>query len=403
MKFLRDLLDQVEPHFEKGGVLEKLYPAYEALDTFIYTPGSVNEGPTHVRDGIDLKRTMITVVVALLPCILMAMWNTGYQANLVLAKMDLSSAGGWRGAVIDALEIGYNPGSKLANFFHGALYFLPIFLVCNIVGGTWEALFSIVRKHEINEGFLVTGMLFPLTLPATIPLWQVAVGISFGVVIGKEVFGGTGKNFLNPALTARAFLYFAYPAQITGDAIWTAVDGFTAATPLGLVAADGMVALTETMTVTQAFLGTIPGSIGETSALACLIGAFILIASGMGSWRIMVSMVIGTVGTAALLQAIGSDTNPMFQMSPLWHLVLGGFAFGTVFMATDPVSACMTNTGRWFYGLLIGFMTILIRVINPAFPEGVMLAILFGNVFAPVIDHVVLQANIKRRMLRTAN
>ena len=403
MKFLRDLLDQVEPHFEKGGVLEKLYPAYEALDTFIYTPGSVNEGPTHVRDGIDLKRTMITVVVALLPCILMAMWNTGYQANLVLAKMDLSSAGGWRGAVIDALEIGYNPGSTLANFFHGSLYFLPIILVCNIVGGTWEALFSIVRKHEINEGFLVTGMLFPLTLPATIPLWQVAVGISFGVVIGKEVFGGTGKNFLNPALTARAFLYFAYPAQITGDAIWTAVDGFTAATPLGLVAADGMVALTETMTVTQAFLGTIPGSIGETSTLACLIGAFILIASGVGSWRIMVSMVIGTVGTAALLQAIGSDTNPMFQMSPLWHLVLGGFAFGTVFMATDPVSACMTNTGRWFYGLLIGFMTILIRVINPAFPEGVMLAILFGNVFAPVIDHVVLQANIKRRMLRTAN
>ena len=403
MKFLRDLLDEVEPHFEKGGVLEKLYPAYEALDTFIYTPGSVNEGPTHVRDGIDLKRTMITVVVALLPCILMAMWNTGYQINLVLAKMDLSSAGGWRGAVIDALEIGYDPGSMLANFFHGSLYFLPIFLVCNIVGGTWEALFSIVRKHEINEGFLVTGMLFPLTLPATIPLWQVAVGISFGVVIGKEVFGGTGKNFLNPALTARAFLYFAYPAQITGDAIWTAVDGFTAATPLGLVAADGMVALTETMTMTQAFLGTIPGSIGETSTLACLIGAFILIASGVGSWRIMVSMVIGTVGTAALLQAIGSDTNPMFQMSPLWHLVLGGFAFGTVFMATDPVSACMTNTGRWFYGLLIGFMTILIRVINPAFPEGVMLAILFGNVFAPVIDHVVLQANIKRRMLRTAN
>ena len=403
MKFLRDLLDEVEPHFEKGGVLEKLYPAYEALDTFIYTPGSVNEGPTHVRDGIDLKRTMITVVVALLPCILMAMWNTGYQINLVLAKMDLSSAGGWRGAVIDALEIGYDPGSMLANFFHGSLYFLPIFLVCNIVGGTWEALFSIVRKHEINEGFLVTGMLFPLTLPATIPLWQVAVGISFGVVIGKEVFGGTGKNFLNPALTARAFLYFAYPAQITGDAIWTAVDGFTAATPLGLVAADGMVALTETMTMTQAFLGTIPGSIGETSTLACLIGAFILIASGVGSWRIMVSMVIGTVGTAALLQAIGSDTNPMFQMSPLWHLVLGGFAFGAVFMATDPVSACMTNTGRWFYGLLIGFMTILIRVINPAFPEGVMLAILFGNVFAPVIDHVVLQANIKRRMLRTAN
>ncbi len=402
MKFLRDLLDQVEPHFQKGGALEKMYPAYEALDTFIYTPGQVNEGPTHVRDGIDLKRTMITVVVALIPCILMAMWNTGYQANLVLAKMGLESAGGWRGGIIDALEIGYNPSSVFANFFHGALYFLPVFLVCNIVGGTCEAIFSIVRKHEINEGFLVTGMLFPLTLPPTIPLWQVAVGIAFGVIIGKEVFGGTGKNFLNPALTARAFLYFAYPAEITGDAIWTAVDGFTAATPLGLVAADGMAAFAGTMTMTQAFIGAIPGSMGETSALACLIGAFILIASGVGSWRIMLSMVIGTVATAALLHAIGSDTNPMFQMNPLWHLVLGGFAFGTVYMATDPVSACMTNTGRWFYGLLIGFMTILIRVINPAFPEGVMLAILFGNVFAPVIDHVVIQANIKRRVLRTA-
>ena len=401
MKLLRDLLDQVEPHFEKGAPLEKLYPLYEGLDSFLYTPGRVNEGPTHVRDGIDLKRTMITVVVALIPCILMAMWNTGYQANLGLAKMGLTSADGWRGAIIDALEIGYNPGSFLGNFFHGALYFIPVFLVCNIVGGTWEALFSVVRKHDINEGFLVTGMLFPLTLPPTIPLWQVAVGISFGVVIGKEIFGGTGKNFLNPALTARAFLYFAYPAEITGDAIWTAVDGFTAATPLGLVAAEGMQALVGTTTFMQAFIGTMPGSMGETSTLACLIGAFILIASGVGSWRIMLSMVIGTVATAALLNVLGSDTNPMFQMDPLWHLVLGGFAFGTVYMATDPVSAAMTEKGRWIYGLLIGFMTILIRVINPAFPEGVMLAILFGNVFAPVIDYMVLQANIKRRLLRT--
>ena len=401
MKLLRDLLDQVEPHFEKGAPLEKLYPLYEGLDSFLYTPGQVNEGPTHVRDGIDLKRTMIIVVVALIPCILMAIWNTGYQANLGLAKMGLSSAGGWRGVIIDALEIGYNPGSFLNNFFHGALYFIPVYLVCSIVGGTWEALFSVVRKHDINEGFLVTGMLFPLTLPPTIPLWQVAVGISFGVVIGKEVFGGTGKNFLNPALTARAFLYFAYPAEITGDAIWTAVDGFTAATPLGLVAAEGMPALVGTTTLMQAFIGTMPGSMGETSALGCLIGAFILIVSGVGSWRIMLSVVIGTVATAALLNALGSDTNLMFQMNPLWHLVLGGFAFGTVYMATDPVSAAMTEKGRWIYGLLIGFMTILIRVINPAFPEGVMLAILFGNVFAPVIDYVVLQANIKRRLLRT--
>jgi len=402
MKLLRDLLDQVEPHFKEGGKLERLYPAYEAADTFLYTPGEVTHGPSHVRDGIDLKRMMITVVVALIPCIFMALWNTGYQVNLAMAKLGLDSAGGWRGVVIDILEIGYDPGSFLANIFHGALYFLPVYLVTMIVGGTLEAIFSIIRKHEINEGFLVTGLLFPLTLPPTIPLWQVALGIAFGVVIGKEVFGGTGKNFLNPALTARAFLYFAYPAEITGDAIWVAVDGFTYATPLGLVPADGILALTNSMTQLQAFLGTIPGSMGETSTLACLIGAFILIATGVGSWRIMLSMTLATIGGAALLNAIGSTSNPMFAVDPLWHLVLGGFAFGTVYMATDPVSASMTNTGKWFYGVLIGLMTILIRVVNPAFPEGVMLAILFGNVFAPVIDHFVMQANIKRRLLRTA-
>ena len=278
-----------------------------------------------------------------------------------------------------------------------------MFLVCNIVGGTWEAIFSIIRKHEINEGFLVTGMLFPLTLPPTIPLWQVAMGISFGVIIGKEVFGGTGKNFLNPALTARAFLYFAYPAEITGDAIWVAVDGYTRATPLGLVPADGIAAHIGSMSMMEAFLGTIPGSMGETSVLACLVGALILITTGIGSWRIMLSMTVGAVAMSALLHAVGSATNPMFSVSPVWHLLLGGFAFGAVFMATDPVSATMTETGKWFYGLLIGVMTILIRVVNPAFPEGVMLAILFGNVFAPVIDHFVVQANIRRRLVRTAN
>ncbi len=402
MKLLRNLLDQVEPHFKKGGKLERLYPAYEAADTFLYTPGEVTHGPSHVRDGIDLKRMMSTVVVALIPCIFMALWNTGYQVNLAMAKLGLSSAQGWRGVVIDILEIGYDPSSFFANIFHGALYFLPVYLVCMIVGGTLEAIFSIIRKHEINEGFLVTGLLFPLTLPPTIPLWQVALGIAFGVVIGKEVFGGTGKNFLNPALTARAFLYFAYPAEITGDAVWVAVDGFTYATPLGLVAADGMQVLTNSMGLMEAFLGSIPGSMGETSTLACLIGAFILIATGVGSWRIMLSMTIAALGSAALLHAIGSSTNPMFGMDPLWHLLLGGFAFGTVYMATDPVSAAMTNKGKWFYGALIGVMTTLIRVVNPAFPEGVMLAILFGNVFAPVIDHFVLQANIKRRLVRTA-
>jgi len=402
MKFLRNLLDQVEPHFEEGP-LKKLHPLYEALDTFLYTPGKVNEGPTHVRDGIDLKRMMTIVIVALIPCIFIAFWNTGYQANLAMSQIGLTAAGGWRGAIIDVLEIGYDPHSFFANIFHGALYFLPVYIVCMVVGVAWEVLFASVRGHEVNEGFFVTGMLIPLTLPPTIPLWQVALGVSFGVVIGKEVFGGTGRNFLNPALTARAFLYFAYPAEISGDAVWTAVDGFTRATPLGLVPVAGMQALTESVTWTQAFLGTIPGSMGETSALACLIGAFVLIVTGVGSWRIMLSVLVSTLAFGELLHVIGSNTNPMFGMSAMWHLVLGGFAFGTVFMATDPVSAAMTDTGKWFYGLLIGFMTVLIRVVNPAFPEGVMLAILFGNMFAPVIDHYVVQANIKRRALRTAS
>ena len=402
MKVLRDLLDQAEPLFHKGGRLEKFYALYEAADTFLYTPGRVTDGPTHVRDGIDLKRTMITVVVALVPCIFMAMWNTGYQVNLAMQQMGAATTGEWRGIIIDILGIGYNPHNPLANVFHGFLYFFPVFLVCNMVGGLWEGLFAMVRKHEINEGFLVTGMLFPLTLPPTIPLWQVAIGISFGVVIGKEVFGGTGKNFLNPALTGRAFLYFAYPVEITGDAVWVAVDSFTYATPLGAAAADGMAAVTGAVTWTQAFLGTIPGSMGETSTLACLIGAAILIATRVGSWQIIASMTAATVVCAELLHAIGSDTNPMFQMDAAWHLVLGGYAFGCVYMATDPVSATMTPTGRWVYGALIGFMTVLIRVINPAFPEGVMLAILFGNVFAPAIDYVAIQANIKRRLARTA-
>lgn len=400
MKALRNLLDQIEPFVRKGEPLEKLYPQYEALDTFLFTPGQVTKGPTHLRDSIDLKRTMVTVIAALVPCIFMAMWNTGYQANLAMQQIGATTTGEWRGVIIDILGIGYNPSSALANIFHGFLYFFPIFLITQLAGGLWEVLFATVRDHEVNEGFLVTGMLFPLTLPPMIPLWQVAIGISFGVVLGKEVFGGTGKNFLNPALTGRAFLYFAYPAEITGDAIWVAVDGFTAATPLGAVAADGMAAID--VTWTQAFIGALPGSLGETSALACLIGAAVLIGTGIGSWRIMLSMTLSTIIFAELLHIIGSDTNPMFQMNASWHLVLGSFAFGCVFMATDPVSAAMTETGRWFYGALIGFMTVLIRVINPAFPEGVMLAILFGNVFAPVIDHVVLQANVKRRLARTA-
>ena len=380
------------------------YPLYEALDTFLYTPGQVTSGPSHIRDGIDLKRMMSTVVVALLPCIVMAMWNTGYQANLAIAALGITpdAAANWRYGVINSLGVGYDSANLIANLLHGALYFIPAYLVTNIVGGTWEVIFSTIRKHEVNEGFLVTGFLFPLTLPPSIPLWQVAVGISFGVVIGKEVFGGTGRNFLNPALTARAFLYFAYPTAIVGDAVWTACDGFTGATPLGALAtadiAVGMGAISETFE--QAFLGTMQGSMGETSTLACLIGAFILIATRIGSWRIMAGVVFGAIVFSIFLTSVGSETNPMFAMPWYWHLSVGGFAFGTVFMATDPVSAAMTERGKWFYGALIGALTILIRVINPAYPEGIMLAILFGNVFAPVIDYVVVQCNIKRRLAR---
>ncbi len=409
MKPLRRVLDRLQPMFARGGKLEKLHPLFEATDTFFYTPGEVTSRASHVRDAMDLKRMMTTVVAALVPCILMAMWNTGYQSNLAMQDLGVTSAGGWRGALIEGLGLGYGPGDILACLVHGALYFIPVYLVTNIVGGFWEVLFASVRKHEVNEGFFVTGFLLPLTLPPTIPLWQVALGVSFGVVFGKEVFGGTGKNFLNPALTARAFLYFAYPGNISGDAVWTAVnvDGFSGATALGsLAAADvqtGMNAVTATVSWGQAFLGTIPGSMGETSTLACLFGAAVLIATGIGSWRIMAGVVAGAgVLSLFLWGIVGSDSNPVFAMPPWWHLVVGGFAFGTVFMATDPVSASMTETGKWIYGALIGVMTILIRVFNPGYAEGIMLAILFGNVFAPLIDYFVVQANIKRRLARNA-
>ena len=400
MKPVRDFLDRIHPHFGDGGKLARLYPIYEMVDTFLYTPGEVTRGPSHVRDGLDLKRMMTTVGVALGPCILMAVYNTGLQANRILALPGMDHPEGWRAFLMMALGFEFNPGSLASNMVHGALYFVPIFLVTNIVGGLCETIFSIIRRHEINEGFLVTGLLFPLTLPPTIPLWQVALGIAFGVVIGKEVFGGTGKNFLNPALTARAFLFFAYPAEISGDSVWTAVDGFSGATPLAIAAVDGLSGITSQITWIQAFIGTIPGSMGETSTLACLLGAGILVASGIGSWRIMFSMLLGGLSMSTLLCLIGSETNPMFSLTPHWHLVLGGFAFGMVFMVTDPVSAAMTQTGKWFFGFLVGVMAIVVRSLNPAFPEGVMLSILFGNIVAPLIDYYVVQATVRRRQMR---
>ncbi|MEZ6134939.1 MAG: NADH:ubiquinone reductase (Na(+)-transporting) subunit B [Pirellulaceae bacterium] len=433
MKFLRNTLDKLHPLFDKGGKLELLYPVYEAADTFLYTPGYVAKGVTHIRDSLDLKRMMTMVVVALIPCVLMAMWNTGYQAHLAMDRIvaaGLQPAFDWHHDVQTWLGLGHSSSSFIDNFIYGALHFLPIYIVCMAAGGTAELIFSTIRKHEVNEGFLVTGLLFPLTLPPDIPLWQVAIGIIFGVVIGKEIFGGTGRNFLNPALTARAFLYFNNAPDISGDKVWTAakiatetggVDGYSGATALGylgqlnLKQVDGyqnvMEAVqvlpatggTTSITWMQSFLGTIPGSMGETSTLACLIGAVILIATGIGSWRIMAGVCVGALAFSSVLYLVSnSATNPMFQVPPWWHLTLGGFAFGTVFMATDPVSASMTETGKWFYGGLIGAMTILIRAINPAFPEGIMLAILFGNVFAPLIDYFVVQANIKRRAVRYA-
>ncbi|MCA9127499.1 MAG: NADH:ubiquinone reductase (Na(+)-transporting) subunit B [Planctomycetales bacterium] len=431
MKFLRNTLDKLHPLFDKGGKLEKMYPLYEAADTFLFTPGHVAKGSTHIRDALDLKRMMTMVVIALIPCVFMAMWNTGYQANAAIQRMldaGLEPSFDWHESIHSLFKLGHNPGNFFDNLIYGATFFLPIYIVCMTAGGVCEVIFSTIRGHEVNEGFLVTGLLFPLTLPPDIPLWQVAVGIMFGVVIGKEIFGGTGRNFLNPALTARAFLYFAYAGQISGDKVWTAakyvkdgvVDGYSAATALGrlgqLTPQDvdklgGVMESVEQISTSagnqaiswpSAFLGTIPGSMGETSTLACLIGAAILIAAGIGSWRIMAGVCIGAVAFSSLLYAVGSETNPMFHVPPWWHLVLGGFAFGTVFMATDPVSASMTEAGKWFYGGLIGAMTILIRAINPAFPEGIMLAILFGNVFAPLIDYFVVQANIKRRAVRYA-
>jgi Na+-transporting NADH:ubiquinone oxidoreductase subunit B len=400
MKPLRAFLDKLEPLFTRGGRFEQFHALFEAVDTFFYSPPDLARGSPHVRDALDLKRVMITVVIAAMPAAIFGMWNTGFQANMAIQDLGLAGIEGWRGATLALFGAGYDPNSVFDCVFQGFLYFLPIYVVTMVVGLGWEVLFAGIRNHEVNEGFFVTGWLFALILPASIPLWQVAVGISFGVILGKEVFGGTGKNFLNPALLARAFLYFAYPAQISGDAVWTPVDGFTGATVLGIGALEGMQGIAEAgVTWMQAFVGMIQGSLGETSALACLIGAVILIYTRIASWRIIVSTVLGLV-IPTLIFGSADSSNPMLAMPWHWHLVVGGFAFGAVFMATDPVSAAQTNTGKWIFGLLIGFMTWLIRVINPAFPEGIMLAILFANVFAPVIDHFVVQANVKRRLKR---
>ncbi|WP_028489548.1 NADH:ubiquinone reductase (Na(+)-transporting) subunit B [Thiothrix lacustris] len=398
---LRRLLDKVEPKFTRGGKYHKYYGLFEMVDTLLYSPPNRTIGAPHVRDALDLKRVMGYVWLATFPVMFMACFNTGYQANLAMQGMGLEHAEGWRGVIMDM--IGYDPKSFFDNVFHGLLYFLPVYMTTFIVGGIAEVVFALVRGHEVNEGFFVTSILYSLILPPDIPLWMVGMGILFGVILGKEVFGGTGKNFINPALAGRAFLFFAYPAFMSGDSVWVAVDGYSGATTLATAATGGMQAVANSgLSWWDAFIGIEPGSLGETSALAIFIGGAFLLFTKIANWRIVSGVMFGMIMTAIMFNTIGSDTNPMFAMPWYWHLVTGGFAFGMMFMATDPVTAAHTDSGRWWYGVLIGVMVVLIRVVNPAFPEGMMLAILFANMFAPLMDYTVMKANIKRRLKRQA-
>ncbi len=395
---LKAYLEKIEPNFEPGGKYEKWYALYEAAATIFYTPGMVNKAGTHVRDSIDLKRIMIMVWIATFPAMFFGMYNIGLQAQDAIAG-GASLPDTWQAGLFTALGGDIANASGLGLFFYGACFWLPIYAVTFAVGGFWEVLFASVRKHEVNEGFFVTSVLFALTMPATVPLWQVALGITFGVVIAKEVFGGTGRNFLNPALAGRAFLYFAYPAAMSGDKVWVAADGYSGATTLGQAATTGY-DFSDTAAWWDHFFGFIQGSSGETSTLAIMLGGLFIIYMRIASWRIVAGVAVGVAFFATLLNMIGSDTNPMFAMPAHWHFVVGGLAFAMFFMATDPVSASFTNQGKWAYGIFIGFMTVLVRVLNPAFPEGVMLAILFANLWAPLFDYFVAQSNIKRRVAR---
>ncbi len=395
MKFLEKQLHKMEPNFVKGGKWEKWNPLFETLATFAFTPKLVTEKGSHIRDGVDLKRTMITVVLALVPCLIFGIYNTGHWGMVAEAgNRDLA--------------YGADMGAK---FLLGLKYVLPIVIVSYGVGLAVEFLFGMLRGHALHEGYLVSGMLIPLCMPADVPLWMVAVATIFAVVIGKEIFGGTGMNILNVALTARAFLFFAYPTSMSGDKVWMAgtessVDGFTGSTALGDLASfmsdkpvfENLASYTNNYSLSDSFLGMIPGSIGETSTLMCLLGAAILLITGVGSLRIMLSFFLGGLLMGAMLNLVGG--NDYLELSAVYHLVIGGFAFGAVFMATDPVTAAQTPWGKIWYGLFGGIVAILIRVLNPAYPEGVMLAILFMNVMAPIIDHYVVQMNVKRRLSR---
>ncbi|MBX2980243.1 MAG: NADH:ubiquinone reductase (Na(+)-transporting) subunit B [Flavobacteriales bacterium] len=386
MKALRNLVDSVKPTFSKGGKLEKLHWVFDGLETFLFTPGHATTSGAHIRDGIDLKRTMSLVITAMIPCLLFGMWNVGHQHYLAIGEFTALGDGFWE------------------KFLFGAIKVLPIVVVSYGVGLGIEFLFCSIKGHPIQEGFLVSGMLIPLVMPVGTPLWMVAIGTAFAVVIGKEVFGGTGMNILNVALTARAFLFFAYPTMLSGDKVWVStdgqavVDGFSGATSMGHAASGNMAGVVPMM---DSFWGFEAGSIGETSVVACLIGAAILLITGVGSWRIMLSVFLGGLAMAGIFNWVGPMVGNAYMQIPMLHqLMLGSFFFGLVFMATDPVTATQTNTGKWIYGFLIGLLAILIRVVNPAYPEGMMLAILFMNVMAPLIDHYVVQANINRRLKR---
>jgi Na+-transporting NADH:ubiquinone oxidoreductase subunit B len=391
MKALRRYLDIIKPRFEKGGKLHSLHSTFEAFETFLFVPNTVTKSGAHIRDAMDMKRLMSLVIIAMLPALLFGMFNVGLQHFWSLQP----ELGSWKDVLS---EKGWFP-----IFWYGFLQVLPIVIVSYVVGLGIEFAFAQYRKHEVNEGFLVSGMLIPLVLPPDIPLWMVAVATAFAVIIGKEVFGGTGMNLLNPALTARVFLFFAYPKQMSGDTVWVAnpPDAFTGPTPLALGAAnnlDGMPSLWDR------FFGFIPGSIGETSTFLILVGALILIFTGVGSWRIILSTFLGGILITLLFNAIAPmfPDNLYLTLSPLEQIAMGGFAFGAVFMATDPVTATQTNRGKYFYGFLIGVFAMIIRVTNPAYPEGIMLAILFMNVMAPLVDHYVIQSNIRKRLKRAA-
>ena len=379
MGFLRKKLDEIKRPFRKGEKFEKFAPAVNAFDTFLFVPNHTTKTGSHIRDAVDLKRTMVTVIIALLPALIYGIYNTGYQHFTQLGS-DFS--------FLDA-------------FIHGAWKIVPMIVVSYVVGLSIEFAFAVYRGHEVNEGYLVTGLLIPMIMPVDIPLWMVAVSVAFAVLIAKEAFGGTGMNILNPALTARAFAFFAYPTYMSGNKVWvseaSSMDGVSGETILGTLAANGNI----NYSMFEMFQGSIPGSIAETSTLWIIVGAIILITTGIGSWRIMVGSVLGAAFMGFLFNLWGA--NSLMSFSWMNHLVVGGFAFGVVFMATDPVSAAQTAKGKWIYGVLVGIFCIMIRVFNPAYPEGVMLAILLMNVFAPTIDHYVIQGNINKRKKRWAS